>query len=56
MRQWFDSNPEYFQKEKDAVAIEQPGMALEKAPKGTRVTPHTRLVCGARDMSWYISA
>ena len=45
MRQWFDSNPEYFQKEKDAVAIEQPGMALEKAPKGTRVTPTHSLVC-----------
>ena len=43
MRQWFDLNPEYFQQEKGAVAIEQPSMLLEKAPKDTKITNTYRL-------------
>lgn len=45
MRQWFDSDPEYFQKENAAVKTEQPGLSLEIAPKGTRVTESHSLAC-----------
>ena len=50
MRQWFDSNPELFLKEKTEVAIEQPGLVLEIALKGTRVNQtqvlkHDHAIC-----------
>ena len=38
MSQWFEADPEYFQKEQAAVIAEQPGLPLEIAPMGTRVT------------------